>query len=133
VRNLTDFFGVDRAMSFHWFNYVSDCPPRPANDRFHIPTWSAFVKKHTTCDRRTSKLFYTSWYVGDRKGERREYFASESERNESAARRNRELLTKELRLEGIQNVIEFPTKSLSADIAQSPPPLPTIESANTFG
>ena len=137
ITNLARYFGVAREGVYYWFNHIPECPPRPADDRFHIPTWREFVKKHTrtkpSSDSGFGLPFYASWYCpfGN---EGRKYFGSKAEAKEYANSRNREALAKELNFETIPNVVEFTPKKLrAADTAQLPPPLQTIENANISG
>jgi integrase len=130
VKNLAHYFGVDYRLPYWWFSEIPDCPPRPADDRFHIPTWRNFVKNHPgwRSNRNAERAlpFYVSWYC-DAGHEMRTYFATEDEAMDCAERNNRERLAKELRLDQIANVIEFP----SGDTAQSSLPLPTIGNAGS--
>jgi integrase len=135
VKNLAHYFGSDYALPYYWFNHVRDCPQRPVDDRFHIPTWREFVARHTEWKSNSHRClpFYISWYCGDRSGERRTYFATVEEAVKFADAKNRELLGNEVRLDEIKNVIEFTTNSIAAHTFQSQPPHRTSEIAGSAG
>jgi hypothetical protein len=136
VKNLAHYFGGDYALPYWWFNHVQDCPPRPLDDRFHVPTWREFIARHPAwksnshhCDR----PYYVSWYRGARSGEQRAYFATKEEAAKSADAENRRLLDKEVRLDEVKNIIEFTTNSISTRIFESQPPHRTIETEDSAG
>jgi integrase len=129
VKNMAHYFGVDQALPYYWFNHVVAAPPRPTDDRFRVSTWREFVKNHThVTSELEPPLFYVSWYCGSGR-QMREFFATEGEATENAERRNREQLAKELHLDQIANVIEFP----SGDTVESLLRLQTTGSASIGG
>ena len=86
-------------------------PLRPEDDRFHIPTWRAFLEKMPSSHMIATRLYYvvsrSSPAVAT--SEEREDFATKSEAQKWADDCNRKLLAETLHLQDIANVIPFST------------------------
>jgi hypothetical protein len=131
VRSLAHFFGVQRTVPYKWFNDPG-CPPRPENDRFHIPTWNDFVQRNyrrrKPAGADAQLLFFASGASRCGRREVRKYFETEQAAIEFAERINRARLAKELNLQEIPNVIEFPSAG-SVRLPTQPLPIGNVSIA----